>query len=177
LQQIDWTILGTIGSLPSVSEGAEYTELVIGDNGETSDWTKYGGYVGLSLEAVLRDNVRAFKRLPDEVAMGGLRNISEQVAGIFTQGSAAGPTLSDGGALFNSTATTTAGGHANLLTTALGTDLTAWRAVEAAMFKIPMHVANETGQYGAGKRQGVKPKFCLVPIDLKGAADDLFLKT
>ena len=76
LNQIDWMILGTIGSLPSVAEQGEYTELPIGDNGETSDWTKYGGYVGLTLEAILRDDVRAFKRLPDEVAMGGMRNIS-----------------------------------------------------------------------------------------------------
>ncbi len=176
LDQIDWMILGTIGSLPSIAEGAEYPELTIGDNGETSDWTKYGGYVGLSLEAILRDNVRAFKRLPDEVALGGMRNISEQVAAIFTANSGAGPTLSDTGALFNATAVTTKGGHANLLTTALGTDLTAWRAVETAMFVLPMHVANETGFYGTGKPQAVKPRFCLVPQYLAGQAADLFLK-
>ncbi len=131
LQSIDWLILGTIGTLPSVAEQGEYGELPIGDNGETSSWSKYGGYVGLTLEAVLRDDVRAFKRLPDEVAMGGMRNISEQIAYIFTQASGAGPTLSDTGALFNAIAVTTKGGHANLLTTALGTDLTAWRAVES----------------------------------------------
>ena len=177
LQSIDWLITGTIGSLPTVGEQGEYTELPIGDNGEVGTWNKYGGYIGLTLEAVLRDDVRAFKRLPDEVAMGALRNISSLVAGIFTASSGAGPTLSDGGALFNSTATTTAGGHANLLTTALGTDLVAWRAVEAAMFKKPMHVKNAAGYYGTGKPQAVKPKFLLVPQDLKGAADDLFLKS
>ena len=93
LQSIDWLILGTIGTLPTVAEQGEYAELPIGDNGETSDWSKYGGYVGLTLEAVLRDDVRAFKRLPDEVAMGGMRNISEQVAAIFSANSGAGPTL------------------------------------------------------------------------------------
>jgi hypothetical protein len=177
LQAIDWLILGTIGTLPTVAEQAEYGELPIGDNGETSSWTKYGGYVGLTLEAVLRDDVRAFKRLPDEVAMGGMRNISEQIAAIFTTNSGAGPTLADTGALFNSTAVTTKGGHANLLTTALGTDLVAWRAVEKAMFKQPMHVKNAVGSYGTGKPQAVKPKYCLVPQDLRGAADDLFIKT
>jgi hypothetical protein len=177
LQQIDWLILGTIGSLPSVAEQGEYGELPIGDNGETSDWTKYGGYVGLTLEAVLRDDVRAFKRLPDEVAMGGMRNISTQVSAIFTSNSGVGPTLSDTGALFNNTAVTTKGGHANLLTTALGTDLVAWRAVEKAMYKQPMHIKNAAGLYGTGKAQAVKPKYCLVPIALKGAADDLFIKT
>jgi hypothetical protein len=177
LQEVDWLILGTIGTLPTVAEQGEYTELPVGDNGETSDWSKYGGYVGLTLEAVLRDDVRAFKRLPDEVAMGGMRNISEQIAAIFTDNSGAGPTLSDTGALFNATAVTTKGGHKNLLTTALGTDLTAWRAIEMAMFIQPMHIKNATGLYGTGKPQAVRPKFCLVPQALRGAADDLFVKT
>jgi hypothetical protein len=176
LQQIDWLITGTIGSLPTVAEKGEYQELPIGDNGETSDWTKYGGYIGLTLEAILRDDVRAFKRLPDELAMGGIRNISAQVAAIFTANAGVGPTLSDTGALFNNTVQTTKGGHKNLLTTALGTDLVAWRAVEAAMYQQPMHVQNAAGMYGTGKNQAVKPKYCLVPMNLKGAADDLFLK-
>lgn len=175
LQQVDWLITGTIGSLPTVAEQGEYTELPIGDNGETSDWSKYGGYVGLTLEAILRDDVRAFRRLPDEVAMGGLRNISEQVSAIFTSNAGVGPTLSDTGALFNATAVATKGGHANLLTTALGTTLTAWRAVETAMFIQPMHVKNAAGYYGTGKPQAVKPKYLLVPQALAGAAADLFM--
>lgn len=176
LLDVDWMIFGTIGSLPTVSKGGDYQELAIGDNGESSSWTKYGGYVGITLEDIINDNVRAFRRLPDEIAMGGIRNISEQVAAIFTANSGAGPTMKDGGALFNSTAVTTAGGHKNLLTTALGTDLTAWRAVETAVFKQPMLVKNKSGSYGVGKPQGVKPKYCLVPQDLYGSAADIFLK-
>lgn len=176
LLDVDWMIFGTIGSLPTVSKGGDYQELAIGDNGETSSWSKYGGYVGITLEDIINDNVRAFKRLPDEIAQGGIRNISEQVAAIFTVNAGAGPTMKDGGALFNATAVTTLGGHKNLLTTALGTDLTAWRAVETAMFKQPMLVKNKDGSYGAGKPQAVKPKYCLVPQDLYGAAADLFLK-
>lgn len=176
LLDVDWMIFGTIGSLPTVTKGGDYQELPIGDNGESSSWSKYGGYVGIYLEDIINDNVRAFRRLPDEIAMGGIRNISEQVAAIFTVNSGAGPTLADGGALFNATAVTTAGGHKNLLTTALGTDLTAWRAVETAMFKQPMLVKNQSGSYGVGKPQGIKPKYCLVPQDLYGSAADIFLK-
>ena len=176
LLDVDWMIFGTIGSLPTVTKGGDYQELPIGDNGESSTWSKYGGYVGIYLEDIINDNVRAFRRLPDEIAMGGIRNISEQVAAIFTVNSGAGPTLADGGALFNATAVTTAGGHKNLLTTALGTDLTAWRAAETAMFKQPMLVKNKSGSYGVGKPQGIKPKYCLVPQDLYGSAADIFLK-
>lgn len=177
LNSIDWLITGTVGQLPTVAEKGEYTEIPIGDNGEQSSWGKYGGYIGLTLEAILRDNLRAFVRLPDELAMGGIRNISAQVSNLFTYNSGVGPTTSDGGNLFNNTAQTTAGGHGNLLTTALGSDLTAWRAVEAQMYNQPMHIQNAAGIYGTGKPQAVRPKFCLVPINKKGAADDLFLRS
>jgi hypothetical protein len=175
LQQIDWLITGTIGSLPTVAEREEYTELPLGDNGETSDWSKYGGYVPITLEAILRDDVRGLKTIGRELALAGLRNISEQVSAIFTSNSGAGPTLSDTGALFNATAVTTAGGHANLLTTAIGTDFTAWDAVAAAVYNQPMLRKNDTGYYGTGKKQAVEPLFCLVPRALKAAAEALFI--
>lgn len=175
LNTATWVRTGTIASLPSVAEQGSYTELPIGDIKETSEWGKYGGYVPLTIEAVLRDDLRAFKRMPREAALAGIRNISEQVAAIFTQNSAAGPTMTDGGALFNSTAQTTAGGHVNLLTTALGTTYTAWDAVATAMYKKKLMVKNATGYYGTGKPQALKPSICLVPADLIAAAEALFV--
>jgi hypothetical protein len=94
---------------------------------------------------------------------------------LFTDNSNVGPTLADTGALFNATAVTTAGGHANLLTTAIGTDYIAWEAVASAMYNQPMLVANETGYYGTGKKMAIDPKFILVPRALRGAANNLFL--
>lgn len=175
LNDVSWVRTGTIASLPSVSERGEYTELPIGDNKETSTWEKFGGYVPLTIEAVLRDDLRAFKRMPREAALAGIRNISEQIAEIFTTASGAGPTLADTGALFNATAVTTAGGHANLLTTALGTDYTAWNTVSAAVFNQPLQVKNATGSYGTGKKQAIDPSYILVPRALKNQAEALFL--
>lgn len=175
LKTATWVRTGTIASLPTVAERGEYTELAIGDIKETSEWGKYGGYVPLTIEAVINDDLRAFVRMPRECALAGMRNISEQVAAIFTQNSAAGPTMTDGGALFNSTAQTTAGGHINLLTTALGTDYTAWNAVATAMFKKKLMVKNAAGYYGTGKPQGLKPSICLVPADLIAQAEALFV--
>jgi hypothetical protein len=83
--------------------------------------------------------------------------------------------MTDTGALFNATAVTTKGGHKNLLTTALGTDFTAWDAVSAAMYNQPMLVASETGYYGTGKKCAIEPRFCLVPRDLKAQAEALFI--
>lgn len=175
LNDVAWIRTGTIASLPTVAERGEYTELPIGDNKETDAWEKFGGYIPLTIEAVLRDDIRAFARMPREAALAGIRNVSEQVAEIFTINSAAGPTLADGGALFNSTAVTTAGGHANLLTTALGTDYTAWNAVAAAVFNQPMLVKNAAGHYGTGKKVALDPSFVLVPRALKNQAEALFV--
>jgi hypothetical protein len=175
LHDIKWLRLGTIASLPTVAEGAEYTELSLGDNGESSTFIKYGGYLSFTLEAMDKDDTRKLRSAPREIAQAALRNISEQIAAIFTSNSAAGPTLADTGALFNSTAVTTAGGHANLLTTALGTTYTAWEAVAKAVYDQPMLVANTAGNYGTGKKQALDPKFCLVPRALRGAANDLFI--
>jgi len=175
LKTATWVRTGTIATLPSVAERGEYTELPIGDIKETSEWGKYGGYVPLTIEAVINDDLRAFRRMPSEVALAGMRNISEQVAAIFTQNAAAGPVMTDGGALFNSTAQTTAGGHVNLLTTALGTDYTAWKAVALAMYKKKLMVKNAAGYYGTGKPQALKPSICLVPADLIDAAEALFI--
>jgi hypothetical protein len=175
LNDVAWLKTGTVASLPTVAERGEYTELPMGDNKETSTWEKFGGYVPLTLEAILRDDVRAFKRMPNEVALAGMRNISEQVAEIFTSNTGAGPTLADTGALFNSTAITTAGGHVNLLTTALGTDFTAWDAVSAAVYNQPLLVKNAAGYYGTGKKVGIEPKYILVPRTLKAQAEALFI--
>ena len=83
--------------------------------------------------------------------------------------------MTDTGALFNATAQTTVGGHINLLTTALGTDYTAWNAVATAMYKKKLMVKNATGYYGTGKPQALKPSICLVPADLIAQAEALFV--
>jgi len=41
-------LVGTVGSLPVVAEGGEYTELAVGDNPETASFVKYGGYIPLT---------------------------------------------------------------------------------------------------------------------------------
>ena len=175
LNTITGTLVGTIASLPSVAEQAEYTELAVGDNPETASFTKYGGYIPLTLEAIDRDDTRKLRLYANELGNAAMRNISEQVAYIFTQASAVGPTMADGGALFNATAVATAGGHANLLTTAIGTDYTAWNAVALAMFNQPLLNKQASGYYASGKKMAVDPKFCLVPRALKAAAEALFM--
>jgi len=168
LQSITGTLVGTVGTLPTVDEGAEYTELAIGDSPETASFVKYGGYIPLTLELIDRDESRKLAAYPRELAAAGLRKISALVAAIFTDNSDIGPTMADTGALFNATAVTTAGGHANLLTTALAA--AEWDVVSTAMYDQPMLIKNATGIYGTGPKMAINPRFAVVPRSLQLAA-------
>ena len=165
LNDITGTLVGTVGDLPTVAEGAEYTELAVGDSPEVASFTKYGGYVPLTLELIDRDQTRKLKAYARELGAAGLRKVSGLVAAIFTANSAVGPTMADGGALFNATAVTSAGGHANLLTTALSASQ--WETVSTAVYNQPMLVKNAVGYYGTGPKMAINPKYLLVPRALQ----------
>ena len=55
-----------------MSEGAAYTELAWDDQTETSSWVKKGGYLGLSLEAMDKDDVSRLRTAPVGVGASGL---------------------------------------------------------------------------------------------------------
>ena len=167
LQSITGTLVGTVGSLPTVAEGAAYTELAVGDLPETASFTKYGGYIPLTLELIDRDETRKLAAYPRELAMAGLRKVSELVSAIFTANAGVGPTMADGGALFNATAVTDAGGagHANLLTTALAA--AQWEVVSAAVYAQPQLIKNAALLYGTGPKIGINPRYLLVPRALQ----------
>ena len=160
LHDITGTLVGTVGDLPSIAEGANYTELKVGDSPETASFTKYGGYIPLTLELIDRDETRKLRAYARELASAGMRKISRLVAAIFSENNGIGRTLADSGSLFNATAVSTAGGHANLSDLALSA--ANWDAVSAKVYRQPMLVRNETGLYGSGPQMAVNPRFLLV---------------
>jgi len=168
LHDITGTLIGTVGDLPTVAEGEPYTELTVGDSPETASFVKYGGYIPLTLELIDRDETRKLRAYARELASAGLRKISKLVSEIFTAGGGIGPTMADGGALFNTTAVSTAGGHANLRTGALDGD--EWDAVCGVVYAQPMLVKNADTYYGIGPKMAVNPKFLLVPRNLQKSA-------
>ena len=165
LNQVKGILVGSVGTLPVVAEGGEYTEMKVGDSPETADFTKYGGYVPLTLELIDRDDTRKLAIYPRELAKAGIRRISGLVAAVFSSNAGVGPTLADTGGLFNNTAVTTQGGHANLLTTALAA--AEWEVVGTAIYNQPLLIAGETGYYGTGDKMAMDPKYLLVPRVLR----------
>ncbi len=158
LQDIKWITVGGFGDLPTVAEGAAYTELTWDDNAETTAWTKKGGYIGLTLEMIDRDETRRVRQIPLLLATAAVRTLSGTVAGLFTQNSGVGPDLADGTALFHSS-------RGNLGTSALSA--TTWDTAVQAMFKLT--------ELNSGKRLGIRPRYVLTPIELEKTALQIFV--
>jgi hypothetical protein len=159
LQAIRWITLGGVGELPTVAEGAAYTELTWDDKYETSSFVKKGGYLGITIEAIDKDDTTRLRSAPRALAQAAWLTLSKAVSAIFTDNSGVGPTLIDTGALFNATAVSSTGGHANLGTTALS--ITTWDAARLAMRK--------QVEVNSGERLGAltAPRYLLVPPDLE----------
>lgn len=157
LNDVTWITLGGFGDLSTVDEGAAYTELAnLTDAEEVSRWTKKGGYIGITLEAIDRDDVAAVRQIPRKLGLAAWRTLSAAVAGLFTENSGAGPYWPSGQAtyhLFDNE-------YGNLGATALSAS--GWDATVQAMFK--------QTEAGSGKRLGVRPRWLLVPIELEKTA-------
>jgi hypothetical protein len=165
LNSITGTLIGTVGALPTVAEGAEYTELAIGDSPETASFTKYGGYIPLTLELIDRDETRKLKAYASELGNAARRKLSALISQVFLANTDIGPQMADTGYLFNATAVTTAGGHANLLVAALAADK--WDLACAAVFNQPMLIKQAATYYGTGPKMGVNPRYLVVPRALQ----------
>ncbi len=154
LNQITGTLVGTVGGLPVVAEGAAYTELQVGDSPETGTFKKYGGYIPLTLELIDRDETRRLKAYPRELAAAGLRNISKQIAEIFTFNNGAGTIMADGSSIFSV-------GHKNLGSSAL--DAASWEAGCQAIYNQEMLNFDNNEQ----PKMAINPRYLLVPRALQ----------
>ena len=152
LQNIKWITLGGVGELPTVSEGAAYSELTWDDSAESASFVKKGGYLGITLETIDKDDTGRVRAAPRALAQAAWLTLSKSISAIFTASSGVGPTLSDSYALFHSN-------HSNLGSSALS--ISSYNAARLAMRK--QTELNSSERLGAL----TAPKFLLVPPDLE----------
>ena len=152
LQDARWITLGGVGELPTVSEGAAYTELTWDDNTETAAFVKKGGYLGITIEAIDKDDTRRLRMAPQALAQAAWLTLSKSVSAIFTGTSGTGPLIADATRLFTT-------GHGNLGTTALSH--AEWQVVRQAM--------RDQAELNSSEALGAltAPKYLLVPNELE----------
>ncbi|HUV95817.1 MAG TPA: hypothetical protein VMX14_13460 [Anaerolineae bacterium] len=161
-QAVRWVTLGGVGELPTVAEGAAYTELTWDDAYETATPVKKGGYLGLTMEAIDKDDTGRIAAAPRALAQAAWLTLGKAISDIVFTTASSGHTCVDTGRLFNSTAVSSTGGHANLGSTAFS--LTSWRATQILMMK--------QTELNSGERLAalVRPRLIWVPIDLEAIA-------
>lgn len=169
LQTVDWVTVGGFGDLPTVSEGAAYTELVWDDNAETAAWVKKGGYIGVTLEMMDRDQTRKVRQIPLAMATAGMRTLSASIGNIFTQASGAGPNLADGTALFHSTSANRGGDGSTAASGNLSTT-----ALSAAEWDVHIQKTYAKKELNSARRLGLRPKYVVIPIELEKTALGIF---
>jgi len=152
LNDARWITLGGVGELPTVSEGAAYTELTWDDSTETAAFVKKGGYLGITIEAIDKDDTRRLRLAPQALAQAAWLTLSKSISNIFTSNSGVGPTMADSIALFN-------GSHSNLGTSALSHAV--WNTTRIAM--------RDQTEVNSSEALGAltAPKYLLVPNELE----------
>lgn len=155
---VNLVMVDGLANLPSVSEGAAYTEATVGDSKETMSFTKYGHYVGITLETIRKSDIQRIQAIPRELVKAAIRTRSAAISSVFTDNSGTGPTLADDSTvLFHSN-------HGNLSSSAL--DASSWGSARTQIW--------EQSVPGTSKPLALWPKFCLVPIELYDSALTLF---
>jgi HK97 family phage prohead protease len=138
--------VGDFPVLEQLSETGEFRNGAISENRETVSALTYGKIVSLSRQMFVNDDLSAFSDLTS-AAGRRVADFENSVAwAVVLANSKAGPTMSDTGNLFNATAVTTAGGHANqagsataITVAALSTARTAMR-VQKSLDGIPLNI-------------------------------------
>jgi len=155
LQPITGVLMGELNTLPTISEGAPYTELNVSDSAETASWNKYGGYVGLTLEMFERDETHKLTQYPRKLATASLRRISDLVASVFTANSGIGPVMTDTYNVFE------ASHHTNLSTSALSS--ASFEAASKAIYNQNMVASGSEGN----PKMAIDARYLIVPRDLR----------
>jgi hypothetical protein len=156
MQDLTLITLGGFTELPTVSEGAAYTELAWSDAEEVASFVKKGGYVGVTLEMMDKDETRKFRAIPRKLAIAGYRTLAGLVSALFTDNSGVGPYWPSS----QSTYRLFDAGYANLGSSALSAST--WDACVQAMYK--------QVEATSSARMGIRPAYLMAPIELEKTA-------
>ena len=145
-------------NLEMIPERQEYPEKTMSDSKESYTVNKYGATFSVSWETIVNDDLDAISRIPAMHGNAARREQNRAVYAVLTANAA----LSDTGALFNTTAVTTAGGHANQSASAAVISATTLNAAYASMMV----------QKGLNSNVilNIQPRFLIVPAAISHTA-------
>ncbi|QNN23520.1 hypothetical protein HED60_14965 [Planctomycetales bacterium ZRK34] len=152
--------LSDVPGLTERGDGQPLDYTVLSDGAETYALAEFAGGIKLTRRAIVNDDLDAFGRIPMAQAAAAKRKEDDVAYGIITTNG----NMADGGALFNATAVSTTGGHANLVGSGTVMSIANLQILENLMFV-------QTGPKGAHLE--LVPKFLLVPSSKGATANQL----
>lgn len=157
--------LGSFNSLATIPEGGEYKYGTFDEEAESIQAVTKGRALSLTRQMIINDDLGGFVRRASALGYAAARTVNEDAYAKLI----ANPTMSDTGALFNSTAVTTAGGHANLAS--------ANAAISVASLAIGEKQMGLQKDKGLKSTLNIRPSILLTPIALKQVAYEVLNST
>lgn len=105
--------MGSFNSLATIVEGGEYTYGSITEAYENAQAQTKGKGISFTRQMLVNDDLGGFNRRAMLMGDAAARTVNEDAYASLLSASGLGPTSTDTGTFFNTTAVTTAGGHAN----------------------------------------------------------------
>ena len=153
--------ISEVPDMQARNDGGEIKYVTLSDGKETYRLAEYVGGIKLTRRAIINDDLDAFGRIPQMQGNSAARKEDDLAYAVLT-GNAA---MADTGLLFNATAVTTTGGHANYTSSGTALSVAALQVAETKVMK-------QKGPKNAARLE-LRPKFLLVPVDIGATARQL----
>lgn len=156
-------------AMRQLPRGATATHATASDSHETYKIARYAKQFVIDDQDRIDDRLGALNRMPMEMGEAARYLRPDLVYSVILEN----PTLvADSGAVFNATAVTTAGGHANLASGGSSAlDSTSLKAGVSAMVK--QRIIDPTDRTKPGRQINNRPRYLIVPSDLEWQARGL----
>lgn len=126
---VNRVVFGELPDPRAIPENGEFEDSTTVDGKESYKLTVWGQVFSVSWQAVVNDDLAAFSTIPRMQGNAMRRKQNKLAYAVLTDNA----NLSDGGALFNATAITSSGGHANLVTSGAAPSTTTLTAAFQSM--------------------------------------------
>ena len=148
--------LSSFSDLLPVNEAGEYENGLLGDGAkETIQGKRKGRILQITPEVLVNDDLGAFTRVAQHLGQAANRTIEKDVYALFALNSGAGPTMSDGKALFHAD-------HGNIASSAAAPTIASFDAARLLM--------GQQKDVGGNDYLDIMPAIWLGPQNLRGAA-------
>ena len=160
------TLVGELADPKAIPENGEFPETTMQDEHESYRVEVWGSKFSISIQSVINDNIGAFTDIPAKQGRSMKRKQNRLAYQVLKDNGV----LQDTGALFNATAQSTAGGHANLTTGAGAPAVSTLNALELKM----LNMIGPTGSDNADSQAlNITPSFIIIPPALLATVEEL----